>query len=72
MHRNVILDSNIASTSHLEVDSSGKGGSIRLPNRHLRDVLRAKGYEVFYQEFQGGHDYASWRGIIADGLILLQ
>jgi len=55
----------------LELDKTGEGGSILVPNRHLRDVLRAKGYEVFYQEFQGAHDYASWRGTIADGLILL-
>ena len=55
----------------MELDLSGKGGSILVPNRHLRDVLRAKGYEVFYQEFQGAHDYASWRGTLADGLILL-
>jgi len=56
----------------LELDRDGKGGSILVTNRHLRDVLRAKGYEVFYQEFQGGHDYVSWRGTIADGLILLR
>ena len=55
----------------MELDKTGEGGSILVPNRHLRDVLRAKGYEVFYQEFQGGHDYVSWRGTIADGLILL-
>ena len=55
----------------LELDRDGKGGSILATNRHLRDVLRAKGYEVFYQEFQGAHDYVSWRGTIADGLILL-
>jgi len=54
-----------------EVDRDGQDGSILVTNRHLRDVLRAKGYEVFYQEFQGGHDYVSWRGTIADGLILL-
>ena len=55
----------------MELDSSGKGGSILVPNRHFRDVLRAKGYEVFYQEFIGAHDYVSWRETLADGLILL-
>ena len=37
-------------------------------NRHLRDVLRAREYDVAYREFNGGHDYACWRGGLADGL----
>jgi hypothetical protein len=40
-------------------------------NRHLRDVLQARGYDVSYQEFVGGHSHVSWRGTFADGLIAL-
>jgi enterochelin esterase-like enzyme len=55
----------------MEVDRSGGGGSILVPNRDFRNVLLSKGYEVHYQQFQGAHDYLSWRGTLADGLILL-
>lgn len=39
--------------------------------RHLRDVLLAKEYDVFYTEYAGGHDFINWRGELACGLIHL-
>ena len=54
-----------------EIDRNGAGGGILETTRALRDVLRAKGYEVHYQQFVGGHDGLSWRGALADGLIAL-
>jgi enterochelin esterase family protein len=40
-------------------------------NRHLRDVLRARDYDVTYRELNGGHDYIGWPGGLADGLMSL-
>lgn len=54
-----------------EFNATGGGEAILFCTRTLRDVLRAKGYEVQFQEFVGGHDYLSWRGTLADGLIAL-
>jgi enterochelin esterase family protein len=52
-----------------EFDSNGTGGGILETSRDMRDVLLAKGYEVYYQQFVGGHDYLGWRGTFADGLM---
>jgi enterochelin esterase family protein len=54
-----------------EFNATGGSDAILFCTRTLRDVLRAKGYEVHFQEFVGGHDYLSWRGTLADGLIAL-
>ncbi|HEU5097483.1 MAG TPA: alpha/beta hydrolase-fold protein [Roseiflexaceae bacterium] len=40
-------------------------------SRHLRDVLRAKGYPVHYRETDGRHDNQSWRETLADGILAL-
>jgi enterochelin esterase-like enzyme len=47
------------------------GPSQVVVNRHMRDILTAKGYAVHYREFNGGHEYLSWRGSFADGLLFL-
>ena len=54
-------------------DRPGENGipSILEANRHLRDVLLAKGYRVHYQEFNGGHEYINWRGQVSAGLLAL-
>ena len=46
--------------------------SMVITNRHFRDVLIAKNYEIVkYDEFNGGHETLNWRGSLADGLIAL-
>ena len=52
-----------------EADRFVTGGAILESTRHFRDVLRARGYTVTYAPFVGGHDYLSWRGTLATGLI---
>ena len=58
---------------YLEVGLLERSGTedMVVMNRRMRDVLEAKGYEVAYSEYNGGHDYTCWRGSLADGLIWL-
>ena len=51
--------------------STGFPGQI-LSNRHLRNVLQAKGYDVHYDEQMHGHDSMPWQGAFAEGLRALQ
>lgn len=47
------------------------GPNFVISNRHLRNVLRAKGYPVHYVEVSAGHDPINWRGALAEGLLAL-
>jgi enterochelin esterase-like enzyme len=40
-------------------------------NRHMRDVLTAKGYTAGYAEYDGGHSFLNWSGGMANGLLFL-
>lgn len=51
----------------LERGVNGEGGLVD-NNRHLRNVLQAKGYTVSSDEFAGGHDYYAWGQAIVRGL----
>ncbi len=50
-----------------------KGGAISQleTNRRLVKVLRAKGYEVIYREFNGPHAFPCWRSEFPDALVSL-
>jgi enterochelin esterase-like enzyme len=52
-----------------ELNFAGKNPPVS--GRHLRDVLIAKGYEVHWHQFNGGHDYICWRQTLGDALITL-
>ncbi|MFT5193474.1 MAG: enterochelin esterase-like enzyme [Candidatus Promineifilaceae bacterium] len=75
--RQAALNEKANLTFYLEVGSLESGAtpddgpSQLVSNRHMRDVLQAKGYEVCYKEFAGGHDYLCWQGTLANGLISL-
>src|SRR5262245_57690320 len=56
------------SAGTFEVDRQASGAGILEENRHLRDILGAKGVEVIFHQFVGGHETMSWRGALADGL----
>ncbi|MCL4850914.1 MAG: enterochelin esterase, partial [Bryobacteraceae bacterium] len=52
-----------------EISVPGQPRGVLDANRYLRDVLLAKGYEVQYREFAGGHGALSWRGTFPDALL---
>ena len=54
----------------LEVAQMLDGGPDQLTaNRYMRDLLQAKGYQVSYREYSGGHDASSLEFPLAQALI---
>jgi enterochelin esterase-like enzyme len=47
------------------------GPSLLEANRHLRDTLRAKGYDLTYSEYAGGHGHANWQATLPEELVSL-
>ena len=37
-------------------------------NRRMHELLEKKGYDVVYREYNGGHNYPSWRDSVGEGL----
>jgi len=56
---------------YLDVGKYEGQSVIVLPNRHVRDILLAKGYRVTYRESPSNHDYMRWHISMADGLVSL-
>lgn len=66
----------------IDAYESGQPGAVRffleagteerevlLSSRRFHEVLHRCGYDVRFREYRGGHDYACWRGGIADGIV---
>jgi len=56
---------------YLDVGSFEGQSCLVVPNRHVRDILLAKGYRVTYSETPGNHDYMRWHTSMSEGLIEL-
>jgi enterochelin esterase family protein len=53
-------------------EAGGSGVSILQANRHLRDVLRQKGYDLTYVEVPGAqHEYGHWKAAFGPALVAL-
>lgn len=53
------------------VSPGNRGHYLVATNRHMRDVLRARGYDLEYVEFNGVHSELNWADALAAGLVRL-
>lgn len=53
------------------VTPTNRGHYMVASNRHLRDVLLARGYDLTYWEFTGVHSDLNWQDRLARGLTTL-
>lgn len=53
------------------LEAGSEEGELLDANRKFRDILTTAGYDLTYREYRGGHDYACWRGGLADGIVTL-
>ncbi|WP_433772206.1 alpha/beta hydrolase [Bacillus wiedmannii] len=69
-----ILSNNL-NASHLKfyiVAGELENEPLLTANRRLYRALKDKGYQITYEEFQGGHDSVWWREKLSDGLRALK
>jgi enterochelin esterase-like enzyme len=52
------------------LEAGTEEGSLLAANHRFHEVLDQRGYDVSFREYRGGHDYACWRGGLADALVL--
>ncbi|PEP10203.1 alpha/beta hydrolase [Bacillus wiedmannii] len=66
------IDSNTSQTHFYIAAGELENKPLLTANRRLYKALKEKGYQITYEEFQGGHDGVWWREKLFDGLKTLK
>lgn len=66
------IDSNTSQTHFYIAAGELENKPLLTANRRLYKALKGKGYQITYEEFQGGHDGMWWRKKLFDGLKALK
>lgn len=53
------------------ISDTNRGHYLLGTNRHMRDILAARGYDFTYVEFPGAHTEVNWEDQFAAGLATL-